>query len=55
MTKINSSGGYDYYKGYDENNKPYYNIVVRDLQIPSAGYYSKVYICNIKHVPDLFN
>jgi hypothetical protein len=53
MEKIATGSGYDYYIGWDENKKPFYNIVPEGSQPPNGGY-GKEWILGIKKVPDLF-
>lgn len=53
LTKVNTFGGYDYYRGESEKGT-IYNIVPQGSPAPSGGYYNKTYICAVKNLPDLF-
>lgn len=55
MIKVNSNNRYDYYIGWDENNKPFYNIVPAGNPAPNGGYYGKEWILGIKKTADLFH
>lgn len=55
MIKVNSNNSYDYYIGWDEKSKPFYNIVPAGNPAPGGGYYAKEYILGIKKCPDLFH
>lgn len=53
--KLHATGhGYNYWIGYNHNNKPYYNVTPENQPAPAGGYYGTEYICNIKNVPNLF-
>lgn len=48
MIKVGEDDTYAYYVGNDIKGH-FYNIVPKDSEIPSAGYFSKSWILNVKH------
>jgi hypothetical protein len=54
MTLIKTEFGYNFWKGFDEEGEPYYNVIPQDQPKPQGGYKRAEYICRIKHVPNCF-
>lgn len=53
MKKVASNDRYDYYIGWDEKGKAFFNLVPIGNPAPSGGY-SKEWILRVKKAPDLF-
>ena len=51
---ITTAFGYNFWRGFSEDGKAFYNVTPQDQQKPEGGYMSAEYICNIKGVPNLF-
>lgn len=54
MNKVATFKSYEFFVGWDENEVPYYNVILAGSMAPTAGYYSAEYICKVKNVPNLF-
>lgn len=54
MLLLCSYHGYNFYKGFNNVNEPFYNVVPENQPAPDGGYYSSDFICKMKNVPNYF-